>query len=160
MQLGECQALPSQPACEVAQQAEVLSHGRAGIAQSLEGSDERVQVRGEQVTSVEFCGRTAWKGLLEHGSSPLWVMGCPQRKGCPDYAASSSRGANHRAEKLGRRTRSPGRYRHNPGVGIMPKVVKSWPDATDGNDSRHGLPQEPMERVPHSRIRQPMAGGR
>ena len=30
MQMGECQALPSEPPCEVAQQPQALSHGRVG----------------------------------------------------------------------------------------------------------------------------------
>src|SRR4051812_45420101 len=79
MQLGECQALPPQPPCEVAQQAEVLSHGRAGITQFREGSEERVQMRSERVTSVEFCGRTVWKGLFEHLSSPFLGDGMPHK---------------------------------------------------------------------------------
>jgi hypothetical protein len=97
LQMGECQALRSEPSCEVAQEPQALSHGRVGIPQFPEGSDERVQVRGERVFSVGLGGRTVGKGLLEHVTSPSWLMGCPQRKGCPDYAALTARGVNSKA---------------------------------------------------------------
>src|SRR5262249_55427112 len=59
MEMGECQVLPSEPPCEIAQEPQALPHGRGGIAQFPQLSGERVQVRGEQVCSVGFDGPTA-----------------------------------------------------------------------------------------------------
>ena len=82
---GSCRSasariLPSEPPCEVAQQPQARSHGRVGITQFPEGSDERVQVRGEQVSSDGFGDHTVLKGLLEHVSSPFWVIGMPTKE--------------------------------------------------------------------------------
>src|SRR5436305_13573032 len=97
MQVGECQVLPSEPPCEVAQQPLALAHGRVGITQSLEGRDERVQVRGEQVSSWRIGGRAVWKRFLEHVSSPFSVMASAYRSGCAGYAASFYPGADPKA---------------------------------------------------------------
>jgi hypothetical protein len=53
MQMGERQALPPEPPCEVAQEPQALAHGRVGITQFPEHGGERVEV-----SSVGFDSRT------------------------------------------------------------------------------------------------------
>lgn len=91
MQIDKCQAVPVKPPFEVAQEPQLHSHCRSGIAQLAARGDKRVQVRAKQATPQPFYGRAIREYVLQHTSSPFWLIVQPQRKGHPAYAASPTR---------------------------------------------------------------------
>src|SRR5206468_1042443 len=75
-----CQALSSEPPSKVVQEPQPGSHGRTGVTQFAEGSDERVQVRSEQTCPEAFGGRAVWEKVLEHVYSPLLAEWMPTKE--------------------------------------------------------------------------------